>query len=234
MAGPHVAGVVALLWSARPDLVRNIAATKQVLTGSANPVVGNAGTGCGGSSAVPNNNFGWGLVDAAAAYNGSNHVLTVAKSGTGTGSVTSAPAGVSCGTVCSASYPSGGSVTLTATAATGSTFTGWSGDCTGTGACTVTMDGDHSATANFQLVRATLRVTKAGSGTGKVTSSPSGINCGTACSASFDLGASVTLKASAASGSRFTGWSGDCADTNASCKLKLTADRAATATFASK
>src|SRR4051812_15408098 len=232
MAGPHVSGVVALLWSARPDLVRNIAATKQVLTGSANPAVGNGGSGCGGSSTVPNNNFGWGLVDAAAAYNGSNHVLTVSKNGTGAGSVSSAPSGVSCGTVCSASYPSGGSVTLTAAAASGSTFTGWSGDCTGTGTCTVTMDVDHSMTATFQLVRPTLTVTKAGSGTGKVTSSPTGINCGTTCSATFQLGASVTLKASAAAGSRFTGWSGDCTGTNTNCKLKLTASRAATATFA--
>ena len=150
---------MALLWSARPDLVRNIAATKQVLTGSANPAVGNGGSGCGGSSTVPNNHFGWGLVDAAAAYNGSNHVLAVSKNGTGTGSVTSTPTGVTCGTVCSASYPAGDPVTLTATASAGSTFTGWSGDCTGTGTCTVTMDGDHSVTANFQLVRPTLTVT---------------------------------------------------------------------------
>ena len=96
------------------------------------------------------------------------------------------------------------------------------------------MDGDHSVTANFQLVRPTLTVTKAGTGTGKVTSSPTGINCGTTCSATFQLGASVTLKASAAAGSRFTGWSGDCTGTNANCKLKLTANRAATATFAKK
>ena len=232
MAGPHVAGIVALLWSARPDLVRNIAATKQVLTGSANPAVGNGGSGCGGSSTVPNNNFGWGLVDAAAAYNGSNRVLTVAKSGTGTGSVASTPSGISCGTVCSASYPAGGSVTLTATAAAGSAFTGWSGECTGTGTCTVTMDGDHSVTADFEAVQPTLTVTRAGNGSGKVTSTPTGISCGTACSASFKSGTSVTLKASAAAGSRFTGWSGDCTGTSTSCKLKLTANRAATATFA--
>jgi serine protease AprX len=234
MAGPHVSGVVALLWSARPDLVRNIAATKQVLTQSANPAVGNGGSGCGGSSSVPNDNFGWGLVDAAAAYNGSNHVLTVSKSGTGTGSVASAPSGISCGTICSASYQSGDSVTLTATPAAGSTFAGWSGDCTGTGTCTVTMNGDHSVTASFQLVRPTLTVSTTGTGTGKVTSSPAGINCGTTCTATFKLGASVTLKASAAAGSRFTGWSGDCTGTNASCKLKLTANRTVSAGFALK
>ena len=53
-----------------PDLVRNIAATKQALTSTANPAVGGGGTGCGGSTVVPNNHFGWGLVDALAAYNG--------------------------------------------------------------------------------------------------------------------------------------------------------------------
>src|SRR5262249_50997108 len=53
MAGPHVSGVVALLWSARPDLVRNIAATKQVLAQSANPAVGNGGGRRGGGSTRP-------------------------------------------------------------------------------------------------------------------------------------------------------------------------------------
>ena len=71
MAGPHVAGVVALLWSAFPSLSRNIAATKQLLAATANPnvIVGN-GSQCGGIDHVPNNHFGWGLVDALAAYNG--------------------------------------------------------------------------------------------------------------------------------------------------------------------
>ena len=70
MAGPHVVGVVALLWSARPSLMRDIAATKQLLssTANANVTVSN-GTQCGGIDHVPNNHFGWGLVDALAAYN---------------------------------------------------------------------------------------------------------------------------------------------------------------------
>jgi uncharacterized repeat protein (TIGR02543 family) len=62
--------------------------------------------------------------------------------------VTSNPAGINCGSDCSETYNCNTSVTLTATAATGSTFTGWSGaGCTGT--CTVTMDADKSVTANF-------------------------------------------------------------------------------------
>jgi cellulose 1,4-beta-cellobiosidase len=77
------------------------------------------------------------------------YALTVAKAGTGSGTVTSSPAGISCGATCSASFASGTSVTLTATAASGSTFAGWSGACTGTGACTVAMSAAQSVTATF-------------------------------------------------------------------------------------
>jgi hypothetical protein len=72
MAGPHVVGVVALLWSAHPELVRDITTTKTILQNSANPGVGVSPVQtCGGtpSSAIPNNSFGWGRVDALAAVN---------------------------------------------------------------------------------------------------------------------------------------------------------------------
>ena len=72
MAGPHVVGVVALLWSARPQLVRDIATTKTILQNTANPnVVLNPVQTCGGipSSQIPNNSFGYGRVDALAAVN---------------------------------------------------------------------------------------------------------------------------------------------------------------------
>lgn len=72
MAGPHVVGVVALLWSAHPELVRDIATTKTILQNTANPgVVVSPVQTCGGisSSSIPNNSFGWGRVDALAAVN---------------------------------------------------------------------------------------------------------------------------------------------------------------------
>lgn len=72
MAAPHVAGVVALLWSARPGLVRNIAVTKAILQNSANPAVSlTTVQTCGGiaSSQIPNNSFGYGRIDALAALN---------------------------------------------------------------------------------------------------------------------------------------------------------------------
>jgi subtilisin family serine protease len=65
MAAPHVAGVVALIWSARPDLRGEITATEQVLASSALPLTS---TQCGDAAdAVPNNVYGWGRVDALAA-----------------------------------------------------------------------------------------------------------------------------------------------------------------------
>jgi subtilisin family serine protease len=72
MAGPHVVGVVALLWSARPELARDITTTKTILQNTANPgVVVSPAQTCGGtsSSSIPNNSFGWGRVDALAAVN---------------------------------------------------------------------------------------------------------------------------------------------------------------------
>jgi len=73
MAGSHVAGVVALLWSARPHLARNIAATKTVLQNTANPDVSVNAQTCGGipSTQIPNNSFGYGRIDALAAVNAS-------------------------------------------------------------------------------------------------------------------------------------------------------------------
>ena len=75
--------------------------------------------------------------------------LTVVKDGTGSGKVTSSPAGISCGTACSATFNEGTVVTLTATPGAGSIFTGWAGDCTGSGACSVPMDKDVTVTATF-------------------------------------------------------------------------------------
>src|SRR6266508_4033728 len=104
--------------------------------------------------------------------------LTVTRTGSGTGTVTSDPAGIDCGAVCSADFDDGTVVTLTATAASGSRFAGWSGEgCSGTGTCQVTMDQARSVTATFVLLQ-TLTVTRTGSGTGTVTSDRAGINCG--------------------------------------------------------
>src|SRR5262249_33144494 len=75
--------------------------------------------------------------------------LTVARAGTGAGVVTSSPAGINCGTSCSATFSSGTVVTLTASPVAGSSFSGWSGACSGTGPCHVTMSAARSVTGTF-------------------------------------------------------------------------------------
>ena len=83
---------------------------------------------------------------------------------------------------------SGQSVTLTAAAATGSTFSGWSGEgCSGTGTCVVTMSAARTVTANFTLNTYTLTVNKTGAGSGTVTSAPTGIDCGSNLLGSLQL-----------------------------------------------
>jgi len=82
----------------------------------------------------------------------------------------------------------------------------------------------------------TLSVSKTGSGSGGVTGSPAGINgqsinCGSTCAASYGSGATVTLTASASSGSTFAGWSGSCSGTSSTCAVSMTANRSVTATF---
>jgi len=146
-----------------------------------------------------------------------NILATATAAGTGKGVVTSSPAGINCKTNCSANFASGTSVTLIATPNPGSVFSGWSGDpdCSD-GA--VTMDSNKSCVAIFTIntsqnpkliVNVVGEVTTAGTGTGIVTSSPVGINCGSTCAADFSKGATVALTPTPASGSVFSGWSGD-------------------------
>jgi hypothetical protein len=78
--------------------------------------------------------------------------LTIAKAGTGSGTVTSSAGGINCGTTCAAEFDSGTSLTLTAIPAGNSTFAGWSGACSGNGNCPVTIDAAKTVTATFGLV----------------------------------------------------------------------------------
>lgn len=161
------------------------------------------------------------------------YALTVGKTGSGTGIVTSNVGGINCGASCSANFNYNTAVTLTATPATGSAFAGWSGACTGAGACTITMDADKSVTANFTpdtTSTYTLNVSKTGSGSGTVTSNVGGINCGAICSANFSANTTVTLTVAPDTGSTFTGWSGACADSGV-CKITMNAAKSVTANF---
>jgi len=220
------------------------------------------------------------------------YALSISTSGTGTGTVSNSPTGTS--------FNAGTAVTLTASPAAGSTFTGWSGGCSGTSpTCTVTMNSNTSVTATFALqnytinasagtggsispsgtvtvsyggstsftitpntgyqvsgllvdgvsvgavtsypfnnvtanhtIQAsfslpatyTLSVAKSGTGTGTVSNNPAGT--------SFNAGTVVTLTASPATSSTFTGWSGGCSGTSPTCTVTMNSNTSVTATFA--
>ncbi len=161
--------------------------------------------------------------------------LMVSKSGTGAGTVSSSPAGIDCGSDCSETLVDGTSVTLTATPTTGSSFIGWSGSgCSGTSTCTVVMSEARSVNAEFAVVPPgsfDLLVSKSGTGSGTVASSPAGIDCGTTCSTTFASGTSVTLTASPAAGSSFTSWSGSGCSGSSTCTVVMSEARAVDAKF---
>ncbi len=254
-----------------------------------------------------------------------NFALGVTKNGAGSGTVSSAPAGINCGAACSANFTSGTNVALTAVPASGSSFAGWGGACSGAGACNVTMNAAQSVTASFNTVPQVgslslevtglpsgssaalgiagpggfnttrtiltgtgqnlsdvtvgtytvtapnvtvgssvyapnaasqtanvsfgatvtvgvvytlsstptfpLSVTKAGTGTGAVSSNPAGIDCGASCTANFNQNATVTLTATPAAGSSFASWGGACSGSVTTCTLTMSAAKSVTATF---
>jgi hypothetical protein len=134
-----------------------------------------------------------------------------------------------------ASYPQGSGVSLSPQPDSGSVFAGWTGACTGTGACSVAMDAARSVSARFDLISYTLRVTKTPLGLilGAVSSSPAGINCALLCpsaSASFPSGTVVTLTAQPILTARFSAWGGDCSGSGA-CVVTMDGDKSVTAEF---
>ena len=259
--------------------------------------------------------------------------LTINKTGTGLGTISSLPIGINCGTNCTENYTSGTSITLAANAATGSTFTGWSGaGCSGTQAsCVVSMNMAQTVSANFMantpppppsnasisttientnrvrlnwsnmpphdflgIIPSTqanwqanmsgvktdssvagklgitvseavagqtytaifylnnirvaastpfiiipgstpskqiLTVSKIGTGTGTVSSSTTGINCGTDCTEDYVTGSSITLNATSDAGSTFSGWSGSSCSGTANCIVNMTTTQTVSANF---
>jgi xyloglucan-specific exo-beta-1,4-glucanase len=119
------------------------------------------------------------------------------------------------------SYDAGDIATLTATPAAGYTFTGWSGDVTGTAtSVTVTMDGNKNVQANFSVASVTLSATVVPAASGSVTGT-----------GTYTAGSVVTIEAVAASGYTFTGWSGDIAGTDASQTVTVNGDMVVQANF---
>jgi photosystem II stability/assembly factor-like uncharacterized protein len=167
------------------------------------------------------------------------HTLSLQRMGDGDGVVTSSPAGINCGTDCTELFSEGTVVTLSAAPRAGSLFTSWSG-CDAVeedGECSVTMDGVRNVIATFDRQVVDLTVSTSGFRGGTVTSSPSGIDCGSDCSEWFTMGTVVTLTATPERGA-VTGWNGCDSDSGpgptSTCTVTMTAGRSVTTTFAPK
>jgi Divergent InlB B-repeat domain len=159
-------------------------------------------------------------------------LLSVHKSGDGL--VKSSPAGIDCGSTCSADFANETSVTLTAVGTAGSTFAGWSGGCTGNATCVIVMDAAQTVSATFTPPpsMATLTVADIGTGSGTVNSTPGGITqCTGNCTAEFIVGTTVTLTAVPTTGSTFTGWSATGCSGTGACTVVLNVPQTITATF---
>jgi hypothetical protein len=187
----------------------------------------------------------YGVVDIGAVEGTEAFVATTASTfdilinKVGNGIITSNPIGMTCNsTTCTGTFDAGTLVKLTAKPATGYTFSGWSGGgCSGTGICSVNMTAAQTIKATFTAAPVTLyslSINK--SGNGSVTSNPTGINCGSTCSAKFAKGKVVTLNAKPDADATFVSWSG-CAPIAANplqCRIIVSSNKIVTATFSAK
>jgi hypothetical protein len=122
---------------------------------------------------------------------GTTKQLTITKTGTGNGTVTSNPAGINCGTDCTEKYTTGTTVSLIATPINGSTFNGFSGDAD----CTdksVTMNADKTCIATF--TSKPIAVTNPASNITQTSATLNGnvISTGATATTSFDFGTTTT------------------------------------------
>jgi pectate lyase len=158
------------------------------------------------------------LASFAPAGGGGGTTFTLSVNVVGSGTVIASPPGPT--------YPAGTVVTLTATAAVGFQFAGWSGAITSTAnPVTVTMDANKSVTATFATVNTTFTLTTNVVGSGAVAASPTG--------PTYAAGTVVTLTATASAGFSFAGWSGDLVSTANPATITMNANKSVTATFTS-
>jgi hypothetical protein len=156
--------------------------------------------------------------------------LTVTRTGTGQGSVSSEPAGIDCGDDCEERYRFGTDVVLTATPdAETSRFAGWAGDCGGGGpTCETRTEEARNVEARFALLDRDLGVSVTGGGTVTAT----GIDCGGDCSETYPHGTEVTLTATPLISTELVAWGGACAGaTGDTCTVRMTGDLTASVTF---
>ncbi|MBB1089707.1 hypothetical protein HUU61_00240 [Rhodopseudomonas palustris] len=159
------------------------------------------------------------------------YALSVSVNGNG-GKVSGT--GIACPGDCGESYASGTPVMLGAETTGTTTFTNWSGDCSGNlTTCTVTMDAIKNVTANFQAAAPTYSLTVNNFGSGTVSSTGvAGINCGPDCSDNYTNNQTVVLTATPMAGKAFLKWYGACAGVRTNtCTVTMNANQTATAFF---
>ncbi len=183
----------------------------------------NAATGLG-SINVTNLVTGWNSAQGS-------QVLTVSISGTGTGTITSVDGYINCPGTCSHPYPINTRVTLNANPAKSATFSGWSGACSGTGSCNLTMTTGLAVTASFAQRAGYYTLSVWPRGNGVVTSTDGYIDCPGGCSHSYYQSTPVTLNATPATNWTFSNWSGACSG-NGSCHVTMTQNWSVGAVFA--
>ena len=163
-------------------------------------------------------------------------ILSITRLHNSQGRVLSTPAGLDCGSACSADFPAGTSVTLSST---GDGDVEWSGACSGRGACVVTMDADRAVSASFDFW---LTLSAIGDGHGGLRNEPvstGALNCsvsayrgGNVCTGHYPFGTVVDLAQWTDYPSTFGGWSGDCTGNGTTCSVTMDQSRSATVVFA--
>jgi len=153
--------------------------------------------------------------------------LSIAVSGGG--KVVSLEPSPDCTATCSVDWNRGTTVQLEGIPTAGKRFVRWSGGCTGTGDCTVTLGGPTSVGAFFAQAR--FRLSVGVTGKGIVRSTPRGIACTARCGFSFTSYRAVRLSATAAKGWRFVRWTGSCTGKRPACSVPMTKAASARAVF---
>ena len=211
-------------------------AANSAVTLTATPSSGATFTGWGGGTCtgtVPTCTVTFNAAKTVtAAFSGGTSTFALTVSAAGPGRVTGN--GINCGngaTTCTATFTPGTTAVLSQSPASGASFRGWGGSCTGTAAtCTVSMTAAKSVSATFAAAGTpgTLTVRVLGRGSVSTSAGACSSTGGTkTCVQHFKAGASAALTARAAAGQSFLGWSGACTGKKTTCAVKLTTAQSA-------